>query len=108
MIESIERHRAEIEDACRRFAVRRLEAFGSATGPDFDEHSSDVDFLVEFEAQAASNLFDRYFGLSEALTEIPGRRIDLVTLGALRNPWFIEAVNRTRRLFHASQSAETA
>lgn len=107
-MELVERHRAEIEAACERFAVRRLEVFGSATGPDFDEHSSDLDFLVEFEGQAASSLFDRYFGLSERLTEILGRKVDLVTLGALRDPYFIEAVNRTRRLLYASQSAQTA
>lgn len=107
-MEIVERHRTEIEAACKRFAVRRLEVFGSATGPDFDERSSDVDFLVEFEAQGASNLFDRYFGLSESLTEILGRKVDLVTLGALRNPYFIEAVNRTRRPLYASQSPETA
>jgi predicted nucleotidyltransferase len=107
-MELVERHRAEIEAACKRFAVRRLEVFGSATGTYFEEHSSDVDFLVEFEGQAAPNLFDRYFGLSERLTEILGRKVDLVTLGALRNPYFIEAVNRTRRLLYASQSAQTA
>jgi len=100
-MEFVERHRAEIEEACKRFAVRSLEVFGSATGPDFDERSSDVDFLVEFEAQAAPNLFDRYFGLSERLTEILGRKVDLVTVGALRNPYFIEAVDRTRRLLYA-------
>ena len=107
-MELIQRHRTEIEAACRRFSVRRLEVFGSATGPDFDEQSSDVDFLVEFEKRGASNLFDRYFGLAESLTEILGRKVDLVTLGALRNPYFIEAVNRTRRPLYASQSTETA
>ncbi len=106
MIDLIERHRADIEAACRLFGVFRL--FGSATGSDFDERSSDIDFLVEFEPRSDSNLFDRYFGLLEALTEILGRKADLLTAGALRNPYFIEAVNRTRRLLHASQSAQAA
>lgn len=108
MIGLIERHRTEIEEACRQFAVRRLEVFGSAAGTDFDERSSDVDFLVEFDVQADANLFDRYFGLAEELTRILGRKVDLVTAGALRNPYFIEAVNRSRRLLYASQGAETA
>jgi predicted nucleotidyltransferase len=62
----------------------------------------------DIEAREAPNLFDRYFGLSEALTDILGRKVDLVTSGALRNPYFIDAVNQTRQTFHASQSAETA
>ncbi len=108
MLDVIERHRGEIEEACRRFEVRRLEVFGSATGPRFDARSSDLDFLVDFEDRAGANLFDRYFGLAEMLTTILGRKVDLVTIGALRNPYFIESVNRTRRLFYASQSAQTA
>jgi predicted nucleotidyltransferase len=43
-------HREEISALCRRYDVRRLEVFGSATDPQrFDVTRSDVDFLVEFE-----------------------------------------------------------
>jgi predicted nucleotidyltransferase len=35
---------------CRRFGVRRLELFGSAVKGTFDPGTSDLDFLVEFEA----------------------------------------------------------
>lgn len=108
MIDLIERHQREIEQACRRFAVRRLEVFGSATGPEFDERSSDLDFLVEFEPKTDRNLFERYFGLAETLTELLGRKIDLVMVGALRNPYFIESVNRTRQLVYASPLTEAA
>ncbi len=49
---AVERHRAAIEELCRRYGVTKLDVFGSATREDFDEARSDVDFLVEFEMGA--------------------------------------------------------
>ena len=43
----IEQHRKSIEDLCRKYHVRRLELFGSATREDFKVAESDLDFLVE-------------------------------------------------------------
>ena len=37
-----------------------------------------------------------------------GRTVDLVTVGALKNPYFIEAVNKTRQLLYAVEGAEAA
>jgi predicted nucleotidyltransferase len=108
MTERLERHRAEIEEACRRFGVRRLEVFGSVTGSDFDERTSDVDSLVEFEAQEAPNLCDRYFGLSEALMDTLGRKVRSGHVRRPSKPYFVDAANQTRQTFHASQSANTA
>jgi len=59
MIADIASHREELRELCRRFHVRRLDLFGSATGDDFDPARSDLDFLVEFEPEALS--FDVYF-----------------------------------------------
>ena len=50
MLPLIAERRSEIADISRRFGVRRLAVFGSATrGQDFDPERSDVDFLVAFE-----------------------------------------------------------
>jgi predicted nucleotidyltransferase len=63
MIAEISAHRQELEDLCRRFHVRRLDLFGSATGNDFDPARSDLDFLVEFDRRAPEALsFDTFFG----------------------------------------------
>lgn len=89
MHHTIEELRAEIADACRRFAVRRLEVFGSAArGEDFDQARSDADFLVTFEADAGSSLLNRYLGLAESLEALLGRHVDLLdreTLEKSRN-----------------------
>ncbi len=79
MHQAIEERRPEIVEACRRFAVRRLEVFGSAArGDDFDHRRSDVDFLVTFEVDPGLSLLRRYLGLAEALESLLGRPVDLL------------------------------
>ncbi|OGA46131.1 MAG: DNA polymerase III subunit beta [Betaproteobacteria bacterium RIFCSPLOWO2_12_FULL_62_58] len=107
MTKLIEQHRNEVIDLCRRYGVRRLELFGSAATGAFEPERSDLDFLVEFDANP-SKLFDRYFGLKESLEALYGRRVDLVTVGSLRNPYFIESINETRQLVYAAEGAEVA
>ena len=94
--------RDELEALCRRFGARRLELFGSATGDQFNPTTSDLDFLVEFEPSAAGGPADRYFGLLEALQTLYGRPVDLVDLSAIRNPYFLEAIEKSRIVLHAA------
>jgi uncharacterized protein len=97
MIAEISSHREELMELCRRFRVRRLDLFGSATGDDFDVERSDLDFLVEFEPQALEALsFKTFFGLKAALEGLFGRKVDLVEPSAIRNPYFKESVERSR------------
>ena len=52
--------RTQIELACRRNSVARLDVFGSAArASDFQPGRSDVDFLVEFENQGSRIRFSR-------------------------------------------------
>lgn len=103
----IESKRAQVAEICRRFQVRRLELFGSAASDEFDPQRSDVDFVVDF-APGGRDLFHLYFGLSEALEGLFGRKVDLVMEGAMTNPYFIESVNRTRQPVYAAEVAETS
>lgn len=108
MTTAIDGHRRAIRTLCRKFAVQRLELFGSAAGTTFDAVRSDVDFIVDFGAGEQADLFNRYFGLKEALEQILGRSVDLVMAGALTNPHFIDSVNRTRQLVYARTLTEVA
>lgn len=107
MASVLDAHLAEIPQLCRRYGVSRLELFGSATSDAFDPQRSDLDFLVEFDADP-SGLFDRYFGLKESLEALYGRPVDLVTIGSMRNPYFVEAVNRSRQLVYAAEDPQAA
>jgi uncharacterized protein len=102
MIDLIEQHRAELADLCRRYRVRTLEVFGSAADGTFDQARSDLDFLVEFLPEAAEGIFDGYFDLKEALSQLFGREVDLVMPRAIRNPYFLKAVNQQRKVLYAA------
>ncbi len=103
MIPLVESRRSEIAELCRRHRVRRLEVFGSATaaGEDFDPHGSDLDFLVEFLPLERGQRADAYFGLLEGLQDVFGRHIDLVMTRAIRNRYFMEAIQAHREVLYA-------
>ncbi len=102
MESSIAQHRDKIAELCRRYRVRRLELFGSAINDRFDPQRSDVDFLVEFEPLADGEHADAYFGLLESLKSLLARPVDLVMTRAIRNPYFLEAIEPTRTLLYAA------
>jgi predicted nucleotidyltransferase len=102
MVQFIAQHAREIDDICRRYRVRRLELFGSAAGDSFDPSRSDVDFLVEFEPLADGEHADAYFGLKESLAALLARPVDLVMTSAIRNRYFLEAIEPTRTLLYAA------
>ena len=81
----------------QKHGVRRLSLFGSGLSSDFDQHRSDLDFLVEFETKSPSDHADSYFGLMEDLGELLGLPIDLIEPGPISNPYFREEIERTRR-----------
>jgi len=93
--------RQAIEALCRKYAVRRLVLFGSAGTDHFDEATSDIDFLVEFDDAPVSR-FDAYFGLKEDLEALIGCPVDLVSTAALDNPYFAESVASTSRELYAA------
>jgi uncharacterized protein len=102
MIDLIEQHRSELEALCRKHHVKTLEVFGSAADGSFDPSRSDLDFLVEFLPAAASRPFHGYFDLKEELQELFGQKVDLVMPGAIRNPYFLKAVNQQRQVLYAA------
>jgi hypothetical protein len=98
----IETRRAELAELCRRFHVRRLDLFGSATRDDFDPSRSDVDLFVEFDPGTPLSPFDAYFGFKEAVEALLGRPVDLVIASAVRNPYLLASIERTREPLYAA------
>jgi uncharacterized protein len=102
MIDQIQLYRSELHSLCRRFHVRRLDVFGSAARGDFDSERSDVDFVVEFDRSAPQHPFDAYFGLKEELEALLGRKVDLVELSAVRNPYLRASIEQSRENVYAA------
>jgi len=103
MIALVEHNLDAIRALCREYGVVRLEVFGSAATGAFDPDTSDVDFLIDYAPDAdLGPWLKRYFELQRRLQALLGRPVDLVMVGALRNPYFIRAVNESRRLLYAA------
>ena len=102
MIELIDDNRSALEDLCRRYQVRRLDIFGSAAGGGFDPETSDLDFLVEFHPLRENEYADAYFGLLEDLKTLFQREVDLVVDSAVKNPYFRESIERSRKRLYAA------
>lgn len=98
----IDNKREELIKLCKKYRVAELDLFGSAATGDFDEKKSDIDFLVEFENAVTQDRFDNFFNFLEELRLLFNRSIDLVEMGGLRNPYFIEMVNQTKRKLYAA------
>jgi len=98
----IEQNRDKLIELCRKYHVAVLDVFGSAATDQFDEHSSDVDLLVEFDSSVKANRFDNFFALHGELRRLLKRPVDLVEPGGLRNPYFIDSVEKTRRRLYAA------
>lgn len=95
-------HQQEIVELCRKFQVKRLELFGSATKKDFEPERSDFDFLVEFAALPAGSYASAFFELKAALEQLLGRSVDLVVASSIRNPYFLQSVEQSKALLYAA------
>ena len=103
MITLIKKNQATLGHLCAQYNVRRLELFGSALAEDrFDTTNSDMDFLVEFLPLEPGQRADNYFGLLESLQDLFQRPVDLVVTKAIRNTYFLQAVDRERELLYAA------
>jgi predicted nucleotidyltransferase len=92
----IDSRRQEIAELARHFGVRRLDVFGSILRADFDESSSDIDIVVEFEPNTGESSFRQYFDLKSKLEALFGRPIDLVELGAMGNTRLERIIERSK------------
>jgi predicted nucleotidyltransferase len=102
MIDLIERHRAELEELCRKHKVKTLEVFGSAADGNWKPETSDLDFLVDYLPRDDGKSAHDYFELLHDLEDLFVRKIDLVMVAAIRNKYFLQGVNRSRRVIYAA------
>ena len=94
----VESKRTEVTAICRDHGFQRLELFGSAARDDFDPARSDLDFLVTLGRGQEKSAFDAYFELKDDLEALFGRPVDLVSVGAVRNPYVLASIERDRQL----------
>ena len=84
---------------CKRYHVHELAIFGSAVRKDFTP-GSDVDLLVEFEADAQVG-FVTLARLNRELSELLHRPVDLAPKGGLKPIIREEVLSQTKVLYAA-------
>ncbi len=80
---------------CASRKVRSLSVFGSVCTERFSQ-TSDIDLLIAFQPMEFGDYADNFFCLADEFEQLFHRKVDLVTENSLANPFFIEAVNRTK------------
>ena len=95
----------EIAELCEKYGVEHLELFGSGATDAFDEGASDLDFIVRF-ADRSTGYADRYLDFAQALEELLGREVDLVTERSIQNPFFRRSVDAAREVIYDRRSEE--
>ena len=101
MIRELEDNLQGVVRACQRYGVVRLYVFGSSLRDDFHPADSDIDLLVEFQPDESYALVDAYFGLLDELRSLLGN-VDLVMVGAVKNPYIARAIDREKQLLYAA------
>ena len=102
MVALVETKKAELARLCQRFGVVSLGLFGSAARGDFDDQSSDLDFVVEFAELSPDEHARSYFGLLKELERLFGRKVDLVEVSAVRNPYIRRTIEDSRVSVYAA------
>jgi uncharacterized protein len=98
----IETNIISIEKLCKENKVEKLYAFGSVLSDMFNSES-DLDFIVAFDENIELlDYADNYFNFLFSLEDLFKREVDLVTEKSLRNPYFIEELNNTKKLIYAT------
>lgn len=95
----IEQHNATIKQLCINHKVKSLYVFGSLLTDNFAT-SSDIDFIVEFDDMDLESYADNYYDLKFSLEEILKKRIDLLEIKAIRNPYFKQAIDQSKQLVY--------
>ncbi len=91
----------KIIELCKRFHVRKLWVFGSILTNRFND-KSDVDLCVDFDKNEIGlfDYADNFFDFQYALEELFGRKVDITEDTAVRNPYFRQELDETRKLIY--------
>ena len=91
----------QLKQLCKKYNVKELYLFGSATTDNFSE-DSDLDFIVKFDRQGFEGAFDQFIDFKQELEQIYGRSVDLYHLKKFRNSIFQQEVERSKKLLYAA------
>lgn len=81
---------------CKEHKVTKLYIFGSSLTENFN-NQSDIDLLVEFDnTLLPEQRGELYWQLDEVLPILFSRKVDILTIGSLKNKYLIDNINKTK------------
>lgn len=89
-----------LDAPCRRWKISRLALTGSVLRPDFHA-DCDLDVVITFQPDSMWDLFD-VLRWRDELAAMFGRRVDVIEEPAVRNPYMIGSIRRTKRVLYAA------
>ena len=89
-----------ISNYCRKWRIIEFSLFGSVLREDF-RPESDIDVLIRLDDAAPWSYFE-WVEMKEELEALLGRRVDLVEVSGLRNPFRKQTIMSERQVFYAA------
>ena len=85
---------------CQTHKVKTLYAFGSSVTDHFNEQISDIDLLVEIDANDPIERGEKLMSLWDKLEEFFHRKVDLLTDTSIKNPILRKNIDKTKILVY--------
>jgi hypothetical protein len=86
----------EVREILQTHHVKQAYFFGSVCTDKFNENS-DIDMLIGFgDSFYFEGYAENFWDMEEKLENLFQRKIDLVPIHTLKNPYFIKSVNQTK------------
>ena len=105
MVTGINFNSDEFISLCKKHKVRELYAFGSVVNGNFNENS-DVDLLIEIDGPDPVNRGSLILSFWDKSESYFNRKVDLLTIKSLRNPYLKESIDQTKVLIYDGSKEE--
>jgi uncharacterized protein len=96
----LDKYKDKISKLCDKNKVKSLYVFGSVLTDGFND-KSDIDLIVDIESIDPYDYADYYFNLKFALQELFNRHVDLLESKAIKNPYVMQNINKSKSLIYA-------
>jgi len=102
----IKEYQNRLTDLCQNNqVVNKLYFFGSALTSKFDPQTSDIDVLIEAANLSPEERGEHLLALWDNLEALFSRKVDLLTVDSLRNPYLKREVEQTKKLIYDRQGS---
>ena len=95
----IDQRLSTVSELCKKHKVKKLYAFGSVLTDKFNDQS-DIDLVVDFKRMPLKVYSDNYYDFKFSLEDMFNRPVDLLEHKAIKNPYFLENMNKHKKLIY--------